>query len=260
MLTDVIQLRTALKRGDYRGVILYEGPSLLDGSPIVVIANRITNASNNAKTGDMVQSFIIRSDVDPLSALASGQDSAICGNCPHRPFTGGKCYVQVGKSVMSVWKAYNKGRYARAGVDFDKRLLPQLFEGLAFRAGTYGDPAAAPFMVWRHATIRAAFVNGYTHQWRDPRFAVFRNLCMASADSVVDRDEAHAAGWRTFRVRSDMAALERGLEIVCPASKEAGQRVNCAACKACGGTSAKVKASIAIVLHGPRVGNLKLAA
>ena len=33
------------------GIILWEGPSLIDGAPIVVIATGIKRASRNAKTG-----------------------------------------------------------------------------------------------------------------------------------------------------------------------------------------------------------------
>jgi hypothetical protein len=45
------------------GYIAYEGPSLIDGAPIVVIVNKIDDGSDNAKTGAIVQSFIIRADV-----------------------------------------------------------------------------------------------------------------------------------------------------------------------------------------------------
>ena len=37
------------------GVILYEGPSMLDGAPIVVIATGIRTGSTNVKTGAMIQ-------------------------------------------------------------------------------------------------------------------------------------------------------------------------------------------------------------
>jgi hypothetical protein len=50
MIKTARDMRNNLRRAKFAGVILYEGPSLLDGRPIVVIANRITTASNNAKT------------------------------------------------------------------------------------------------------------------------------------------------------------------------------------------------------------------
>ena len=55
------------------GYIAYEGPSIIDGSPIVVIINRIDAGSDNVKTGALVQSFIIRSDIAPTDALAYAQ-------------------------------------------------------------------------------------------------------------------------------------------------------------------------------------------
>jgi len=250
MIKSAADMIKALRKAKFRGLILYRGPSMLDGAPIVVIANRITDASNNKKTGAMVQTFIVRADVDTMSALRTGQDSSVCGDCSHRPANNGTCYVNVGKSVMSVYGALTRGRYAEPGADYDPRILPDLFAGLAFRMGTYGDPTAAPFQIWRACTLNAAAINGYSHQWRDKRFAAFKLLCMASADSNADHADAHAMGWRTFRVKAIGAPSIQG-EVTCPASKEAGQRTVCADCRACGGQSAKARASIVIEAHGP---------
>ena len=60
------------------GYIAYEGPSEIDGAPIVVIVNKI-DGSKNAKTGALVQTFIIRSDIAPTDALKTGADYSICG-------------------------------------------------------------------------------------------------------------------------------------------------------------------------------------
>ena len=60
------------------GYIAYEGPSIIDGKPIVVIVNKI-DGSKNAKTGAIVQSFIIRSHVNPVNALQTGADVSVCG-------------------------------------------------------------------------------------------------------------------------------------------------------------------------------------
>lgn len=247
MIATAHDMKRALRKGNFIGVILYEGPSMIDGAPIVVIANRIANASTNAKTGAMVQTFIIRSDVSPLVALKTEQDASVCGDCPHRPANDGTCYVNVGRSVMAVFGAYQRGRYARPGVDYDPAILPDLFAGSTFRLGTYGDPAAAPINIWTHATARVLARNGYSHQWRT--FPAFKALCMASCDNATDHLDARAAGWRTFRVRAPNAPL-LPKEVICPASKEAGVRTNCASCRACGGLAAKAKVNIAIIAHG----------
>ena len=147
-----------------------------------------------------------------------------------------------------MFSAYQRGRYARPHVDYDVTILPELFRDSIFRLGSYGDPAAAPFRVWQHATQHARARNGYTPQWRAaPAFAA---LCMASVDSEAEAVEARLSGWRTFRVRAASAPLMTGAEIACPASEEAGKRTTCADCRACGGTSAKARVSIAIVAHG----------
>jgi len=248
-----MQILEDLKRNRFAGIILYEGPSAIDGAPIVVIANRIATGSNNTKTGAMVQTFIMRADVNPFRALKTGQDESICGDCPQRPFKGGKCYVDVAKSVASVYGAYERGRYARPGIDYDPADLPDLFAGRAFRLGTYGDPAAAPFQIWRAATLKAAKITGYTHQWRNPAFQAFALLCMASADSESDQLLASACGWRTFRAKRASEPRTTS-EIGCPAAKENGARTSCERCGLCAGNTSKSAKDIVINLHGFRVG------
>ena len=48
-----------------RGFILYRGPSILDGTPIVVVA---TMKTANPKTGDMIQTFILVDNMSPIEA------------------------------------------------------------------------------------------------------------------------------------------------------------------------------------------------
>ena len=63
------------------GYVIYEGASLLDGKPIMVVA---LLKSSNGKTGNMVQTYIMRSDMNPMEASKMGEDFSICGNCPHK--------------------------------------------------------------------------------------------------------------------------------------------------------------------------------
>ena len=250
MIRDIKALRRALKCGDYSGVVLYEGPSRIDGKPSVAIACRITDASNNAKTGAMVQTFIMRRDIAPHKALKTGDDSSVCGDCPLRPIHKGatRCYVRVYQAPLSVWNAFHRGRYAVPGVDFDVALLAQLFAGLSFRIGSYGDPAAIPASVWKTATRLVKNRTGYTHQWRKRIGAGLKGLCMASADSEQDVADATAKGWRTFRVRKHDAPTLK-TESICPASKEGGQRVQCDTCGLCQGATIAAR-NIVIADHG----------
>ena len=224
------------------GYIAYEGPSLIDGKPIVVIINKIDGDSKNDKTGAIVQSFIIRSDIDPVKALQTGDDQSVCGQCEHRPINAretGKppCYVQVAKSVLSVYGAYLRGRYVKA----DLATIAKALEGKIVRIGTYGDGAAAPVQMWNQITRYAAGRRGYTHQWDIPGFDVdaWAPLVMASADTIDQAAKANLLGMRVFRV-SQGVDVQPG-EAVCPASAEAGRKSTCAKCTLCSGTSIKAR-------------------
>lgn len=220
------------------GYILYEGPSQLDGQPIVVIA---TDNSGNRKTGGMVQTWILRADVEPHTALKTGDDSSVCGDCPHRPANGGACYVTVFQAPLAVYRAYHRGSYSRA--------VAGQFAGRMVRIGSYGDPAAVPLDVWQAYTMGAKGHTGYTHQWRiaDPGLNAY---CMASCDKPDEVEAARAMGYRTFRIRLDGEQLMQR-EAVCPASEEAGHKVSCEQCGACNGARAGRQLSgIAIVAHG----------
>lgn len=235
------------------GFVFYDGPSALDGAPILGIA---ILESENAKTGNMVQTFIIRADVDPLSAIADGSDASICGDCVHR---GGRenyvdvddapkrtCYVDVSKSVRSVFAAWVRGAYPLVSPSFGARML----RGRSVRIGAYGDPAAIPARYW-HSLIRHADGHtGYSHQWRIAKFQGLKTIVMASADTASERDVARAMGWRTFRVRGADETLGTR-EFSCPASDEAGNTRQCITCKACdGATRGPEQASVSIIVHG----------
>jgi hypothetical protein len=232
--------------------ILWSGRSAIDGSPIALIATGLERPSLNKKTGPMVQTFIIRTDMSPIAAINTGADVAICGDCRHRGtiemLPNGEtrnvdrpCYVDVAKSVTAVYGAI--AGYVRLTVAEGRAILA----GRLVRLGAYGDPAAVPFHIWDELLQDRKACTGYTHQWR--AFPQFRAYCMASCDNAADFTEAKASGWRTFRVRSADEALAPR-EVVCPASDEAGAKTTCNACKACGGLSSKARADIAIVVHG----------
>lgn len=198
------------------GVILYEGPSLLDGAPIVVIAIGLNSPSTNRKTGAMIQTYILRSNVEPTAAVASGGDKSICGDCRHRGARGkGRtCYVNVGQGPLGVYRAYRRGRYP--GIS-DTNYRSDIGDGRIVRLGTYGDPAAVPVYVWHQLLIGAKGHTGYTHQWRTA--VGLKSLCMASCDTCAESLEAQSLGWRTFRV--DMVGTGTGVtgESLCPASR-----------------------------------------
>lgn len=237
------------------GIIIYDGPSVLDGAPIIVAASGIKSPSRNPKTGPMIQVWILVRDIAPHIAVRTGADSSICGDCQHRGIQvtlpngakatkGRTCYVIPFMAPRNVFEQYKSGGYTPVTLDY----AHDIFTGRRVRIGAYGDPAAVPFEVWESVLAGAQAVTGYTHQWRngDPRLARY---CMASADSALDRELAKAKGYRVFRVKRADESRAPG-EVVCPASAEAGQKTNCDKCLACGGLSAKARADIVIDVHG----------
>jgi hypothetical protein len=226
------------------GAVIWEGHSPIDGAPIVAI---VVWHSKNAKTGDMAQTFILRSDLKPTDAIMSGADYSICFNCKYRgdELNPRTCYVEVGKSVNAVYKCYAAGNYPTVSPGDASTIL----RGRAVRLGAYGDPAMVPASVWDSLVSRASGYTGYTHQWRTA--TSHRHLCMASVDSPAEHAEAQAQGWRTFRVRSSATDAMIPGEVVCPASAEGGNRTQCDRCRLCSGASDRrgLCSGIAIIAH-----------
>lgn len=246
------------------GYIAYEGPSVIDGRPIVVIVNKL-NGSQNEKTGaDLVQSFILRSDVGPVEALKTGDDASICGQCVHRPLLArdngqAPCYVNVGRSVRSVFEAYRRGRYVKA----TPQQLRQVLAGRKVRLGTYGDPAAAPVTMWQEILKDTAGHVGYSHQWQAVDFdhAAWAPLVMASADTADEAAQANLFGMRVFRV--SVGVEKQAGESTCPASAEGGRRATCDKCMLCAGTTKQARDIVIAdhaVGHKRRVFMLQVAA
>lgn len=225
--------------------IIYEGPSAIDGAPIAVVA---TVGSKNSKTGDMVQTWIIRTDVAPIEANRTGLDRAICGDCPHRGVVvhGAKmaqqrtCYVNIGQAPTGVYKALKRGAYRKATTTEARAAIGR---GRMVRIGSYGDGAAAPAEVWRDLITDAKGRTGYSHQFDTPA-APARDLYMQSADTLATAQAAWSVGRRTFRIVTEVAEIVKGAEVECPSARG----VQCADCGLC--DASKAAKSVAIVVHG----------
>ena len=225
-----------------KGFIVWEGASPIDGAPIAFI---MTMSSSNRKTGDMVQTWILRQDVSPVEAIKSGADASVCGSCVHRGSAerGRSCYVNVGQAPLSVWRTYKKGGYAR----FTRKDWG-LLRGRKVRFGAYGDPGLVPL---DRLTLLASLADGwtgYTHQWRDID-AGYAHYLMASADTVEDRRAARLSGYRAFYVVPKGSAKPDGA-VLC---MSVARGTSCLDCGACAGTreGAVTKAvDIFIEAHG----------
>ena len=250
-------MRAFKKSGDIRSAVLYSGPSMIDGKPVVMVA---TVGSSNSKTGAMLQTWILRADVDPITANRTGADFSICGNCPLRGTAApGKdkglaekrgCYVQIGQAPAAVYKRFRSGGYPAVPAE----MLADYGAGQKIRAGAYGDPMAIPQSVWDSLLARAESWTGYTHQAGEAfagkaRSRVFGRFCMVSADTIQQARKAWADGFRTFRIVSDVSEVKKGREIICPATDEGGRKTTCENCTLCAGASIAAK-SIAAVVHG----------
>lgn len=247
------------------GVVFYEGKSRIDGSPIVGIA---TFGTANPKTGNLVQTWILRSDMHPINAINTGEDKSICGDCPLRGLIrpasertkigkptetetvnkGRGCYVAVQNAPLAVYTAYHKGNYPKLSAEHKRHFL-----GRGLRYGSYGDPVAIPMAAWDKlaAVCTGKSEPGYTHQWRNRKFKGWASRVMASTHSLSENKVAQAKGWRTFRTVTD-ATDKADNEIICPASAEGGYKATCETCGACNGRRdmSDVRHNVTIVVHG----------
>jgi hypothetical protein len=226
------------------GLILYKGPSKIDGQMIIVLATGF-DRTQNEKTGDMIQTWIMTLRMSPIEAKRYGHDFSVCGDCKHKHI--GSCYVNIAHGPHNTYRAYMKDRYTV----FNEAEHLELFKGRKIRLGSYGDPAAVPTHIWKTVCDVTDGHTGYTHQWNthfvDPEL---KKYAMASADNESEYHKAKSLGWRAFRVRmsENDAILEN--EFVCPASKEGGVKTSCTKCKACMGLSAKTSKDPVIIVHG----------
>ena len=98
---------------------VYDGPSLRDGVRTIVLISGYDTPSINTKTGDMLQSYIMRADMSPSMAAAIGADETICGLCALRPIivkaarlrgsTAIPCYVDKVRGPDGVWQSWAAG-------------------------------------------------------------------------------------------------------------------------------------------------------
>jgi len=223
------------------GWTVYEGPSTIDGEPIVAV---LTMSSANKKTGPIPQLWILRQDRPPHDAVKDGADVSVCGGCPAR---GGWCYVPTWQAPLNVWKSWAAGKYPADPT----RLAASLRAAAprAVRLGAYGEPVAVPLHVMQELVRvcrgAGAVVLGYSHRWMAPGSDGYQSFLMASVDSPAEQRRAASKGWRTYRSR--LAGEPRLLdEEVCFYQST---HLTCNACRRCDGTSGR-PGNIVADVHG----------
>jgi hypothetical protein len=244
---------------DIIGFVLYRGPSLLTGEPIVAI---LTLESKNSKTGNMAQIWVIRTDMHPVDAIRRRKDEAICGSCSLRggpatadlPYKKRRCYVEVDKAPAAVYRSLKRRRYPR----FNAAKHAGLLRGRLVRIGAYGDPGAVPVeSIMPVVEAHAEGWTGYTNTWGTRVGKAWQGLLMASCHSVAEAQKAERRGWKYFRVNLGDAPKVQG-EVMCLSSDEyvakGGTKRTCLECKLCDGS----RASVVIDGHGKAFPRMEL--
>lgn len=230
-------------------VVLYEGPSVFTGNPIMVIATRHTS---NRAIGPMIQFWIVPA-TSPRLAVKSGRDEDVCGDCKYRRHAGddrGKgrgCFVEWWRAPENIWQAREQAE------DMTPGFFAACYPGRQFRISGYGDPVAVPLPVWEPLIKVAGGWTAHTHAWHRPEAEPFRAWCMASVDTLDEQTAAAHLGWRTYRVRA-YGGTVLPHEAICPKTEEGGYRATCATCSLCRG-NARPAANIVCAAHGPNAGN-----
>mgnify|MGYP005824455125 FL=1 len=225
-----------------KGYVLYEGPSAINGESIAAI---LTLESTNKKTGNMAQLWILAKDIPPHIAQKTGDDDAVCGDCPIKK----ECYVITFQGPLSVWNAYKRGTYENIADTFqpgkfiDTSLM--FLMDLIIRFGAYGDPAALPKWLIKTISKNCKDFTGYTHQWNKRKFNYLKNYFMASVETKKFAEKALKKGFRYFRIKPP-SAINFKKEIDCPSNIG----IQCIDCKLCNGS--KQAKNITIEAHGAR--------
>jgi hypothetical protein len=217
---------------------LSNGYILHEDTHRVIIATGFSTKSDNRKTGDMIQIWILVKAVDPVQAIKEGLDRLICGSCVHRgdgTGSGRSCYVNVGQAPLGIWRAWKAGNYPPL------RSL-EAFTGRKVRFGAYGDPTHLPLPLALAIAGVSSGWTGYTHQWRKPSLQGWRSILMASVDSIAELVIARSMGWSTFRVGSEASVGES----LCASDRDG---TPCAVCQLCAGARGGLE-SVHIPPHG----------
>ena len=229
-----------------KSTIFYRGPSQIDGSPIIGILSGLRGTSGNIKTGSMIQTWILRSDIPPVAAVDQGKDTAICGDCRMRHNLNGSCYVLPFQAPSSLFHAAQAGRLFELSdlKPGQLRRFNHAFKRFPVRLGAYGDPAAISPGGWEPILSRARTWTGYTHQWFNSANQWLQSWCCASVESLEEKKLAGELGWRTSRTSLD-GSPERD-ETRC--LNQLDEMILCEDCLLCDGS----KKNIVGYVHGSR--------
>ena len=223
------------KQKSANGVILYEGPSIFDGSPIVQIATGLRKPTLNRKVRNAIQVWTIPSTEHPLDAIRRDSAYAVCRDCAISDL----CYVN--RATLGViYGAYQRGAYPKVPVHRIPELLPPF---MVWRLGAYGNPSAVPYpkVMGKLAKLGVQWLS-YEHAWSHVTQS-HRAVSMASCETLDQAIGAASRGWRSYTVvplgetKKAIKVLKRaGVKaIACPYDASNPATITCDVCRLCDG-------------------------
>ena len=198
----------------------------------------------------LLQSWIIQQNLVPTEAAKKGLEKGICGTCPLKLSQTGACFVNL-LPVNNIYRKYFAGSYSKFSANEIEVIKRYRYP---IRIGSYGDPTAVPFDVWKPIISASGGHTGYTHRWDNNECdSRWKKYLMASVQSESEACIAQNLGWRTFRIIAPDAPLSEN-EILCRHTKD--NATQCEACMLCDGKSNKP--NIADRVHGLKWSAIRL--
>jgi hypothetical protein len=217
-----------------------------DRTVVIATGSGITSTTQNRKTGDMIQLWILHMDIKPTDLVQSGIDAqTVCKGCPFA--SGGGCYVNAGQAPQSAWKAYKRGSY--------KDFNISKFKGKKVRFGAYGNPSLIPLEIIKDIVSVSSGHTGYFHDWHEmsnEQAIAYGQYFMASTETQTSFEKVKSLGLRVFHV----SPIQPKGTIECLSDSHDKQ---CRDCMLCAGNSKKAR-SIWISPHGSKKAKAEAAA
>ena len=194
----------------------------------------------------------IKSDFKTFFSL----DEKNCFDCPFSSNSGnGKCYTHkfmqyTGFTAMlkSIVKQYptldSIPTYSLYSFHLVEKIV-KMAKDRYVRFGTYGEPSMHPYELVEVMAYASKTWTGYTHQYM--RKNHYSKYFMASTHNQLQAKTANDK----FNYRSFIAVKDntKTVGVICPASKEANNKANCADCGLCSGIFGKGKKDVVILEH-----------
>jgi len=172
-------------------------------------------------------------------------DGSNCMDCPFSRNNGGAggCYthkMMQYSGFLSMLRSIKADQLTPLNGDKIDQILVMARDRYV-RFGSYGEPSLMPVHLVELMAKMSRSWTGYTHQHAKQWAQKFAPFFMASTHKANEAKE-----WRAFEVVKES---EKSNSVVCPASKEGGNKTSCAACGLCSGLKGKGKKNVVIIEH-----------